>query len=133
MNVLKKVCKKTSDTPKIKLFETFTKLWVSVLLIVGIIDLQLSYVLAFLGHTEIAEQLSIAVVTEILGVSVAYIIRAHFDTRQEKKQELNNRMFDAELEELESEKEMKEDMEDPKPPRDHLYEEDEGDPGIGVG
>lgn len=132
MSLFKKICKKNADKPKVKLFETFTKLWVTVLLFVGIIDLQLSYLLAFLGKTEIAESLSIAVVTEILGVSVAYIIRAHFDTRQERKQELNNHMFDAELEEIENEKALKEDLDDPKPPRD-FYEEENDDPGNGVG
>ena len=132
MSLFKKICKKNTDKPKVKLFETFTKLWVTILLFVGIIDLQLSYLLAFLGKTEIAESLSIAVVTEILGVSVAYIIRAHFDTRQERKQELNNRMFDAELEELENDKACKVDLEDPKPPRDY-YEDPVDDDPKGVG
>lgn len=70
---------------KVNLFETFTKLWVSVLLVVAIIDLQLSYVLAYLGRDQIAETLSVAVVTEIIGVTGIYIIRAFFDTYSEKK------------------------------------------------
>jgi len=85
---------KKKEKKKPSLFETFTKLWVSVLLIVGVVDLQLSYVLAFLGYDQIAETLSVAVVTEIIGVTVAYIIRAFFDTRTEKKQELEEKRLD---------------------------------------
>lgn len=75
---------KTEEKKKLKLFETFTKLWVSILLIVAMIDLQLSYFLAYLGREEIAETLSVAVVTEIIGVSAIYMIRAHFDTKSEE-------------------------------------------------
>ncbi len=71
-----------------QLFETFTKLWVSILMVVAIIDLQLSYVLAYLGRDQIAESLSVAVVTEIIGVIGIYIIRAFFDTVSEKKHEV---------------------------------------------
>ena len=86
--------KKKNKKPS--LFETFTKLWVSILLIIGIVDLQLSYLLAFLGYDQIAETLSVAVVTEILGVTVAYIVRAFFDTKDEKKQDLEERKFEYE-------------------------------------
>lgn len=51
---------------KPKLFETFTKLWVSILLLFALADLQLSYVLAYLGREQIAESLSVAIVTEII-------------------------------------------------------------------
>ena len=71
-----------------QLFETFTKLWVSILMVVAIIDLQLSYVLAYIGRDQIAESLSVAVVTEIIGVIGIYIIRAFFDTVSEKKHEV---------------------------------------------
>lgn len=75
-------------TKKPKLFETFTKSWVTVLMIVAIIDLQLTYVLAFLGKDQIAETLSIAIVTEIIGIMVGYIVRAYFDTATESKHQL---------------------------------------------
>ena len=64
---------------------TFTKQTVRFLLIVAIIDLQLSYVLAFLGRVEIAETLSITVVTEIIAVMLGYYLKAFSETREEKR------------------------------------------------
>lgn len=72
-----------------KFFETFTKLWVSIVLICAVLDLQLSYILAFLGRENIAETLSVAVVTEVIGVLAVYMVRAYFDTKSEKKMELD--------------------------------------------
>lgn len=72
-----------------KLFETFTKLWVSIVLICAVLDLQLSYILAFLGRENIAETLSVSVVTEVIGVLAVYMVRAYFDTKSEKKMELD--------------------------------------------
>lgn len=71
-----------------KLFETFTKLWVTILLIVAVIDLQLSYVLALLNRSEIAETLSVAIVTEIIGVIAVYMIKSFLETSSEKKHSL---------------------------------------------
>lgn len=78
-----------ADKKRPKIFETFTKLWVSIVLICAVIDLQLSYILAFLGRENIAETLSVAVVTEVIGVLAVYMIRAYFDTKSEKKMELD--------------------------------------------
>jgi uncharacterized membrane-anchored protein len=93
-NETKESKKKEKNKPQ--LFETFTKLWVSILLIFAIIDLQLSYILAYLGRDQIAESLSVAVVTEVIGVSAVYMIRAHFDTKSEKSTELETRKFEYE-------------------------------------
>lgn len=78
-----------------KLFETFTKIWVSILMINAIIDMNLSYVLAFLGREQIAETLSIAVVTEIIGVMAVYLIRAFLDTHFEAKDEIEHKKLDV--------------------------------------
>ena len=87
-------------------FDTFTKAMVGLIIIMACIDLQLSYVLAFLDKIQIAEELSkqqlsyvlafldkiqIAeelskqVCTTILGVALVYMIRAYFDSRAEYK------------------------------------------------
>lgn len=78
---------------RVSLFQTFTKLWVTLLLIIAVVDLQLSYILAFIGRETIAESLSIAVVTEIIGVVCVYMVRAFFDTVSEKKHELEVEKF----------------------------------------
>ena len=68
--------------------ETYTKRLVAVIITVGIIDLQLSYILAFLGREEIAEKLSVQICITILGTALTYMIRAYFDTKAEKHDEM---------------------------------------------
>lgn len=87
------------DKKRIDIFQTFTKLWVSVLLIIAVFDLQLSYILAYLGRDIIAETLSVAIVTEIIGVVGVYMVRAFFDTYFEKKHEREVEEKDKEIEE----------------------------------
>lgn len=69
-------------------FETYTKRLVGIVTFIAIADLQLSYILAFMGKDQIAESLSIQVCTTLLGTITVYIIRAHFDTKAEKRDEL---------------------------------------------
>ena len=86
--------KKPKRRKNTNLFETFTKIWVSILLIAALIDLQFTYVLALLGRVQIAETLSIAIVTEILGVSIAYFVRAYFDSKSKGKQDIEMKKLD---------------------------------------
>ena len=72
---------------KLKL-ETYTKRLVAAIVTVGIIDLQLSYILAFMGKTQIAESLSVQICITILGTALTYMIRAYFDTKAEKRDEM---------------------------------------------
>lgn len=91
-NIFKLKQKKSkSNKKKIDIFETFTKLWVSILLVVAVIDLQITYVLAFLGSDQIAETLSVAIVTEIIGVVTVYMVRAYLDSKAEGKQKLEEK------------------------------------------
>ena len=64
---------------------TYTKRMVTAILTICIIDIQLSYILSFLGHEQIATDLSNQLCITILGVAFAYIIRAYFDSRAEHK------------------------------------------------
>lgn len=81
-------------------FDTFTKAMVGLIIIMACIDLQLSYVLAFLNKIQIAEELSKQVCTTILGVALVYMIRAYFDSRAEYKnkndldQEIQNKTME---------------------------------------
>ena len=68
--------------------QTFTKRLVLMIVIFAEIDVQLTYVLAFLNR-EIAETLGVAIVTEILGVSIGYFAKA------ERHQSLEQQKFNA--------------------------------------
>lgn len=69
-------------------FETYTKRLVGVVVFIGLLDLQLSYVLAFLGKDQIAESLSTQICITLLGTILVYVIRAYFDTKAEKRDEM---------------------------------------------
>ncbi|WMI80341.1 hypothetical protein [Anaerotignum sp. MB30-C6] len=65
--------------------KTFSKKAVQGILYIALFDLQLSYLLAFLGREQIAETLSITVVTEVIAVILGYFLKAYFETREEEK------------------------------------------------
>jgi DeoR/GlpR family transcriptional regulator of sugar metabolism len=73
---------------KFNCFETFSKAWVTILMVIAVVDMQFSYILAFLGKTSIAESLSIAIATEIIGVMCGYFFKSFLETHSEKKNEL---------------------------------------------
>lgn len=70
-----------------KMLSTFTKRAVFAILIVSLIDLQLSYVLAFLGKEQIAESLSSTIASTIIGVMIGYFMKALFETFFEKRED----------------------------------------------
>lgn len=74
-------------------FETYTKRLVGFIVGIGLIDLQLSYILAFFGMDQIAETLSTQICITILGTALVYMIRAYFDTKSEKKMEYNDKVL----------------------------------------
>ncbi|WP_352400940.1 hypothetical protein [Anaerotignum sp.] len=63
---------------------TFSKKAVRWLVIIALFDLQLSYLLAFMGREQIAETLSITVVTEIIAVMLGYFIKSFQETKEEE-------------------------------------------------
>lgn len=67
--------------------KTFTKKAVAIILVVSLIDLQLTYVLAFMGQVQIAESLSSTIATTIIGVMIGYFMKALFETFFEKREE----------------------------------------------
>lgn len=73
-------------------FETYTKRLVGIITIVGLVDLQLSYVLAFMDKIQIAETLSGQICTTILGTAFIYMIRAYFDSKAEYNNKVNDKM-----------------------------------------
>jgi hypothetical protein len=76
-----------------KYFTTFTKKAVTVILIVSLIDLQLSYILAFMGKEQIAESLSSTIADTIIGVMLGYFLKALFETFfDEREKRLNKKL-----------------------------------------
>lgn len=67
--------------------ETFTKKSVTAILVFCIIDMQLSYVLAFMGKEQIAESLSSTIADTVIGVMGAYLLKSLFETFFEKREE----------------------------------------------
>lgn len=81
---------------KIKV-DTFTKKMVAFIVVVCIIDLQLSYILAFLGKASTIENLSSQICITILGVAFGYMIRAYFAIKSENQnidQKIKNDIID---------------------------------------
>lgn len=66
-------------------FRTFTKRAVKVILFMALLDLQLSYVLAFLGREQIAENLSSDITKVVIGTILGYLAKSFFETREEEK------------------------------------------------
>lgn len=91
---LEKVCHKSSVYKS--WLKTFTKKAVTLILIVSLIDLQLSYVLAFMGQVQIAESLSSTIATTVIGVMLGYFFKALFETFFEEREKRLNREFDSE-------------------------------------
>lgn len=66
-------------------FRTFTKRAVKAILFIALLDLQLSYLLAFLGREQIAENLSSDITKVIIGTILGYLAKSFFETREEEK------------------------------------------------
>ena len=72
---------------------TFTKKVVTIILAVSLLDLQLSYILAFMGKEQIAETLSSTITETIVGVMIGYFLKALFETFFERREERLNNTF----------------------------------------
>lgn len=89
----KKIChKQTSFNSWLK---TYTKKAVTIILVVALFDMQLSYVLAFMGKYSIAESLSSTIATTVVGVMLGYFLKALFETFFEKREERLRRNSEA--------------------------------------
>jgi len=88
--------KKTKKHSFKKWFETYTKRAVTIILAISLIDLQLSYILAFMGQVQIAESLSSTIASTIVGVMTGYFLKALLETFFEKREERLNKKADSE-------------------------------------
>ena len=79
--------------------KTFTKKSVAIIIAVALIDLQLSYVLAFMGKEQIAETLSSTIADTIIGVMLGYFLKALFETFFEEREKRLKKQMKYEMEE----------------------------------
>ena len=68
-------------------YVTFTKRWFAIILKWGIVWVNLSYILAFLGKEQIAESLSTAAITTILGAFITYALKSFGEKKIGKEKE----------------------------------------------
>lgn len=66
----------------------FTKVLITIILTITLIDLQFPFILALLGREQIAEDLGKILVTEVIGVFFVYCLKSFFETKEEKKNEI---------------------------------------------
>ena len=84
---------------------TFTKIAVTAILGVSLVDLQLSYILAFMGKEQIAETLSATIVEMVVGVMLGYFFKALFETFFEEREKRLNKQNKSDEDEIEGENE----------------------------
>lgn len=90
---------------------TFTKFWVSVILAISLIDVQLTFVLAWFDKDTVVT-LAVAIVTEIIAVGLGYGVKSFLG----KKEEEDNKIIMQNMSTT-----------------DDIDEEDEDEEGEGVG
>lgn len=88
-----KVTLETKKKERQKL-RTTSKTVVFVILAVCLIDLQHTYILAYLGREQIAEALSQDIVTTIIAVALGYFAKSFAETFAEKREERLNKVID---------------------------------------
>lgn len=64
----------------------------TLIVVVSLIDLQFPFVLALFDKVQIAETLAITIVSEIIGVFLVYCCKSFFETREEKNNELREKL-----------------------------------------
>ena len=69
--------------------KTYTKRAVKALLVIGVINAEIPYVLAAFGKNPV-ETLGVAWITEIVAVILGYMCKAYFETKQQRKQDLED-------------------------------------------
>ena len=72
---------------------TYTKKLVKWILAISVFDLQLTYLLAFLGREQIAETLSSDICNVVIGTILGYLAKSFFETREEERIKLERGDF----------------------------------------
>ena len=75
---------------------TFTKIIVIAYSILFAVWVTLSYILAFMGQVEIAQDLSSQVVIVGIATVLGYMLKAFFETKEEEKIKLQREIISSE-------------------------------------
>lgn len=84
-------------------YRTYTKKMMNRIIAVALIDMQFPFILALLGKEQIAETIGGLIVTEIIGVFIAYCLKSFFETKESEKIRLQEEQIKTESEDSESE------------------------------
>lgn len=68
----------------------YTKKAMTSILVVALFDMQLPFLLAFLGREQIAEELGKVIALEIVGCFLVYCCKSFFETKEEQKGQTND-------------------------------------------
>ena len=74
---------------KTRKYITYTKRWLTFILINGVVWVYLSYVLAFMDRPQIAETLSTQAVISIIATMIGYFAKSAFEKKIGKENENN--------------------------------------------
>lgn len=89
--------------------KTYTKKMMNRIINVALVDMQIPFLLAYLGKDDIAETLGGLIVTEIIGVFLSYCVKSYFETKEQERIRLReqrmNENGEVALVQLESEEE----------------------------
>ena len=77
----------------------YTKAAVTAILVVALFDLQMPYVLAFLGRENTLEELSKVILVNIIVVFFIYCLKSYFETKEEHKERRERGIYDEETDE----------------------------------
>lgn len=77
----------------------YTKGAVTAILVVALFDLQMPYVLAFLGRENTLEELSKVILVNIIVVFFIYCLKSYFETKEEHKERRERGIYDEETDE----------------------------------
>ena len=77
----------------------YTKRAITAILVVALFDLQIPYVLAFLGRENTLEELSKVILVNIIVVFFIYCLKSYFETKEEHKERRERGIYDEETDE----------------------------------
>lgn len=105
---------------------TFTKIIVLVYSVFFMIWISLSYILAFVGSYEIAEELSSNVVTVGVAAILGYMLKSFFETKESEKIKLEREMNDLSSNDVENYEYNEDDFFNDEDIDDEIIEGDDG-------